>query len=160
MDIEIGIADYHAPADGQAIVALMDSYAQDPMGGGQTLPNKVRENLVTILAEIPHAFTVLAYVDGEAAGLVNCFQGFSTFKCRPLTNIHDVVVRDKYRGMGLSQKMLAKVEEVARGRGCCKLTLEVLEGNQVAQSAYRKFGFAGYELDPAMGKALFWEMPL
>ena len=41
-----------------------------------------------------------------------------------------------------------------------KLTLEVLEGNSVAQSAYRAFGFEGYELDPQMGKALFWQKKL
>jgi hypothetical protein len=40
------------------------------------------------------------------------------------------------------------------------VTLEVLEGNQIAKNAYIKFGFAGYELDPKMGKALFWEKPL
>ncbi len=37
--------------------------------------------------------------------------------------------------------MLQKVREIARQRGCCKITLEVLEGNDVAQAAYRKFGF-------------------
>ncbi len=37
--------------------------------------------------------------------------------------------------------MLRKVREIARQRGCCKITLEVLEGNDVAQAAYRKFGF-------------------
>jgi hypothetical protein len=31
---------------------------------------------------------------------------------------------------------------VARQRGCCKITLEVLEGNAVAQASYGKFGFA------------------
>ena len=56
--------------------------------------------------------------------------------------------------------MLGKVELLARDRGCCKLTLEVLEGNAVARSAYEKFGFTGYELDPAMGKAHFWEKKL
>ena len=54
-------------------------------------------------------------------------------------------------------KILAKVEEVARERKCCKLTLEVLEGNKIAQNAYRSFGFEGYELDPKIGKAMFWQ---
>jgi hypothetical protein len=43
-----------------------------------------------------------------------------------------VVVVNPFRGLGLSQKMLLKVEEIARQRGCCKITLEVLEGNAVA----------------------------
>jgi ribosomal protein S18 acetylase RimI-like enzyme len=62
--------------------------------------------------------------------------------------------------MGISQKMLAKVEEIARQRGCCKITLEVLEGNEAAKGAYRKLGFADYQLDPEMGRALFWQKAL
>lgn len=106
------------------------------------------------------ARSVLAYVDSEAVGLINCFEGFSTFACQPLLNIHDVVVSREFRGQGLSKLMFAKVEEIAREMGCCKLTLEVLAGNTVAQGAYRAVGFAGFELDPAMGQALFWEKKL
>jgi hypothetical protein len=40
------------------------------------------------------------------------------------------------------------------------MTLEVLEGNVAAQAAYQSCGFAGYELDPCMGKALFWKKKL
>jgi ribosomal protein S18 acetylase RimI-like enzyme len=97
------------------------------------------------------------YVDGEPAGLINCFEAFSTFKCKPLVNIHDVVVEKNFRGLGVSQLMLAKVEERAKEKGCCKVTLEVLESNKVAQNSYMKFGYDGYELDPKMGKALFWQ---
>ena len=52
--------------------------------------------------------------------------------------------------------MLRKVQDIARERGCCKITLEVLEGNEVAQSSYRKFGFSDGQLDPAYGRMLFW----
>ena len=38
--------------------------------------------------------------------------------------------------------------------------LEVLEGNRAAQAAYRSVGFRPYQLNPAMGRAQFWEMPL
>ena len=44
--------------------------------------------------------------------------------------------------------------------GCCKLTLEVLDGNAPAKAAYEKFGFASYELDPAVGGALCWQKKL
>jgi ribosomal protein S18 acetylase RimI-like enzyme len=46
---------------------------------------------------------------------------------------------------------------VARERGCCKLTLEALEGNTGAIALYRSVGFVAYELDPAMGRAGFLE---
>ena len=127
------------------------------MGGSQPLSESVRSNLANELSKLPHAFSIICYVNNKPAGLVNCFEAFSTFKCKPLINIHDVVVVSEFRGLGLSQKMLSKVEEIAKQKGCCKITLEVLEGNKVAQNSYLKFGFAGYELDPIMGKALFWQ---
>ncbi len=117
-------------------------------------------SLATELSRRPHAFSVLCYIDGRPAGLVNCFEGFSTFRCKPLVNIHDVVVIDEFRGRGVSRKMLQRVEAIARQRGCCKLTLEVLEGNEAARRAYRRYGFSGYQLDPAAGQALFWEKHL
>ena len=149
-------ADYTNPTHAQALREVLNHYATDPMGGGQALSLEVLEHLPEELAKRPHAFSVLAFVDGKAAGLVNCFEGFSTFAGKPLVNVHDVSVVNTYRGLGLSQNMLRKVEEIARQRGCCKITLEVLEGNPVAQGSYRKFGISEGQLDPAHGRMLFW----
>ena len=156
----VRLADYNSLRDGQAIIGLLDQYARDPMGGAQPLSNKVRDNLMSELQHIAGAFTVLCFIERRAIGLVNCFQGFSTFKCQPLINIHDVVVHHDFRGQGLSLRMLNHVQHEAKERGCCKLTLEVLAGNHIAQAAYKKFGFDAYELQPSMGKALFWEKVL
>lgn len=160
MNIEIFKANYSDPQQAQDLVFLLNCYAIDPMGGGEDLKESTKQNLAETLATLPHAFSVICYVDGKPAGLVNCFEGFSTFKCAPLVNIHDVVVVDEFRGLGLSQKMMTEVERIAKDKGCCKITLEVLQGNEVAKSSYLKFGFAGYELDPKMGQAMFWEKPL
>ncbi|MFN3581873.1 MAG: GNAT family N-acetyltransferase [Pseudomonas sp.] len=153
-------ADLTLPEHAQAVLQLLEHYARDPMGGGQGLSNHTRSNLINALLERPGCHIVLAFDDAEPAGLTNCFEGFSTFACRPLLNIHDVVVAAEHRGKGISRLMLEKVEEMAKRLNCCKLTLEVLEGNKVAQSAYLAIGFSGYELDPAMGRALFWEKKL
>lgn len=40
------------------------------------------------------------------------------------------------------------------------MTLEVLSNNHRAQQAYRRFGFAGYALDPEAREALFWQKKL
>jgi ribosomal protein S18 acetylase RimI-like enzyme len=153
-------ASYTNPVHAKALGFLLDQYARDPMGGGQPLPAGVLDQLAVELGKRAHAFSVLAFIAGEPVGLVNCFEGFSTFACRPLVNIHDVMVLEAFRGRGISQKMLAEVEKIARQRGCCKVTLEVLEGNLGAQAAYRKLGYAGYELDPSTGRAMFWQKAL
>ncbi len=160
MNITVINADYLNPQHAQDIVFLLNSYAKDPMGGGEPLSQFVKDNLVKELAKTAHALTVMCYVDGKPAGLVNCFEGFSTFQCKPLLNIHDVIVLSDYQRLSISQKMLEAVQNIAIDKGCSKLTLEVLEGNKVAQNSYSKFGFAGYELDPAMGKAMFWQKAL
>jgi GNAT superfamily N-acetyltransferase len=158
--IEIIEADLSMPAHGEAMVQLMDEYALDPMGGGKGLSDYVKANLSAELAKRKAAHVILAFADAEPAGLVVCLEGFSTFACKPLLNIHDVIVALPHRGKGLSKLLLQKAEEIAIDLGCCKLTLEVLEGNHVAQSAYKACGFSGYELNPQIGKALFWEKKL
>ncbi|MDF1644040.1 MAG: GNAT family N-acetyltransferase [Pseudomonadales bacterium] len=156
MEIEIKRADYTLPQHQTDIIFLLNSYALDQMGGGKPLSSFVQKNLVAELAARPYAFSILCYVDGKPAGLANCLEGFSSFACKPLINIHDLAVLNEYRSMGLSQRILKEIESIAVSKGCCKITLEVLEGNTTAKGAYRKFGFSGYQLDPKMGDAVFW----
>lgn len=156
----IVVADLKKPIHADAVVYLLNEYAKDEMGGGSELPEFVKKNLVPELQKRSQVFAILAFVQNEPAGLAICIEGFSSFACMPLLNVHDMVVVPKFRGRGLSQKLLAKAEELAKERKCCKITLEVLEGNKVAQSAYRNFGFEAYELDPKMGKAMFWQKKL
>lgn len=160
MKIELIVADYLDKDQSVDIGFLLNAYSQDEMGGSQPLSESVKQNLARELSKLPHAFSIIGYVNDKPAGLVNCFEAFSTFQCKPLINIHDIVVINEFRGLGLSQLMLAKVEEIAKSKGCCKITLEVLEGNNVAKNAYAKFGFESYELDPMVGKALFWQKTL
>ena len=160
MAVEVVHADYGDPFHAAAVVELLDAYARDPMGGNHPLSSAVREGLIPALAARSDALSVLAFVDDVPAGLVNVFEGFSTFKCAPLFNVHDVAVLPEFRGLGLARRMLALVEAIAVERGCCKLTLEVLEGNHPAKALYRSLGFAGYALDPELGQAQFWEKPL
>jgi len=148
-------ADYADPVHARALVELLDGYAQDPAGGGHALSDYTRQHLVARLAAMPQAFSVLAFDGDTPVGLVNCIEGFSTFACRPLVNVHDVAVRASHRGQRIAERMLALVEQLARERGACKLTLEVLSGNQPAQRLYARVGFAGYQLDPTMGDARF-----
>lgn len=156
-------ANYADPVHAQALVSLLDAYARDPMGGGEPLSAFAQANLVQALADRPQAFSVLAFVDAgpmtepRPVGLINCIEGFSTFACRPLVNVHDVAVLPGYRGQGIGERMLALVEQLACERGACKLTLEVLQGNEGAARLYQRVGFIHYQLDPGMGNAQFMQ---
>lgn len=148
-------ADYANPDHARAVVDMLDAYAQDPAGGGKPLSPFAREHLVAELAARPAAYSVLAFDGTQAVGLVNCIEGFSTFACRPLVNVHDVAVAASHRGRRVGGQMLALAEQIARERGACKLTLEVLSGNRSAHRLYARIGFASYQLDPALGDAQF-----
>jgi GNAT superfamily N-acetyltransferase len=140
------------------IVFLLNTYANDPMGGGEPLPEATRTNLVPEFVKRKawcHVF--IARKGSQPIGIANCFEGFSSFTAKPLINIHDIAVIPEFRGKGVGTKLLRAVEAFAASIDCCKITLEVLEGNIVAQNAYRAFGFRPYELDPKMGVAQFWE---
>lgn len=158
--IEIVEADLASREHADALVSLLNEYALDAMGKGSELSGHVKANLAKELHARKSAHVLLAYVDGAPAGLMVCLEGFSTFACQPLLNIHDVVVTDRHRGKGLAKLMFERAEAIARALGCCKMTLEVLEGNRAAQAVYKSLGFAGYELDPKRGKAMFWQKRL
>jgi ribosomal protein S18 acetylase RimI-like enzyme len=70
-----------------------------------------------------------------------CLLGFSTFRARPLINIHDIAVHPDFRGQGIGRALLDAVEQHAREHGCCKVTLEVRSDNEPAMAAYRRAGF-------------------
>ena len=160
MKVHIIQADYSDQTQAQQLRDLLDAYASDPMGGGQPLKTSAKMNLISELARRPYAFSIIAYLDNQPVGLANCFEGFSTFASQPLINIHDFMVVAEHRGKGISQQMLDKIEEIAREKNCCKITLEVLSKNHAARSAYSRFGFHAYQLDPATGTAEFWQKQL
>jgi GNAT superfamily N-acetyltransferase len=149
--------DYRNLAHRTALVMLLDAYARDPMGGGDPLTEDVKARLCDSLAARAGAASFIARLDGEPVGLINCFEGYSTFKAQPLMNVHDVAVLPGIRGQGIGQALLSAAETHARERGCCKLTLEVLTGNRPALRSYERFGFAPYALDPAAGQASFMQ---
>jgi len=155
--LQVRRVDYRNSSDAQALVLLLDAYARDPMGGGEGLAEDVKARLCDDLAARGDAASFIAWLDGHPVGLVNCIEGYSTFKARPLMNIHDIAVLPGHRGAGVGQALLAAAEAHARANGCCKLTLEVLTGNTPALRSYERFGFAPYQLDPAAGQASFMQ---
>ena len=157
---EIIQADLSQPKHAQAYLSLMSHYASDPMGGAEDLSDFAKQNLVTTLLKRTDVFIVLAFKDQQPAGLLTAIEGFSTFACKPLLNVHDAVVFADFRGQGVSALLFSKLEEIAQQRDCCKITLEVLEGNEIAKKAYTKQGFSSYQLDPEFGNALFWTKSL
>lgn len=151
MNISFEVCDYENPAHLRALAHLTKHYMADKMGGAEPLTKLQELRLVDGLANHSSALVVFAIDESKAVGLATCFVNFSTFKVKPYLYIHDIVVLDEYRGNGIGKALMQHLIEMSIERKYCKLTLEVRDDNDVAQSLYKSLGFD--DCDPKM---LFW----
>jgi ribosomal protein S18 acetylase RimI-like enzyme len=158
--IRIVRADLDDPRHARAIVEQLDDFARDPVGGESPLPPETRERLIPALREHGTSEILLAFRRDEVVGAAICFRGFSTFKAKPLINVHDLSVRKEERCRGVGLALLEAVEARARELGCCKLTLEVHEENVHARRLYDRFGFEELRVGEQARRTFFIEKPL
>lgn len=145
------------PEHADALLDLLNEYACDPMGNGEPLPADVLENLIPRLSHVDTFRGMLAEIDGKFVGLTVCYLGFSTFKAKPLINIHDLCVSPAARGQGVGTALLEAVDNLARQYGCACVTLEVRADNR-ARNLYLRHGFEPG--DPKTDAMSFWKKPL
>lgn len=139
--------------DRSALCSLINGFALSSAGGGEAMdPIRLKE-LPDQLAQCPTYIGLLAHLDDKPVGLLNAFWSVSTFKARPLINIHDITVTPVAQGRGIGALLITELERIGLAMDCCKLTLEVLEGNSGASALYERLGFEFYKLDPANGRA-------
>ena len=98
MNIELSMVDYLDQTQARQLSYLLDAYASDSMVDNAPLSEAVQNSIAQELSRLPHAFSIIAYVDG--------FESFSTFACKAVVNIHGLVVIEKYRSKGLGQRIL------------------------------------------------------
>ena len=156
----IQAADLHNPVDAGEYLTQLAAYASDPMGGAVQLPAHRLDRVIEDLRQMPHARLFLARNADTAIGFASCFSAYSTFRARPLWNIHDIAVLHQHRGRGVGKAMIEHIAETALREGCCKLTLEVREDNPVAEALYRKLGFTAAQVENAQIQYLFLEKAL
>lgn len=153
-------ADLDTARDRDALLSVLDSYARDPMGGGAALPAEVSVAVVPGLLAHPTSRAWLAWQGDAAVGMLVAFMGFSTFRARPLLNVHDLAVLPAFRGHRIGEQLLAAAEAHARESGFCKLTLEVQEQNTRARALYTRVGFGHFAPGVEQNTTLFLEKPL
>lgn len=157
--MQILLADLNRPTHQQAIISLLDMYSRNEFGSGKPLPSDTKNRLIDGLKQANGVcFLADSITPGKATefiGLALCLPSFSSFRARPILNIHDIAVAPTHRGKGVGRALLQAVEEEARRRGCCKVTLEVRQDNEIAKTAYLRAGFK-----PTFPETLFWAQEL
>lgn len=96
---------------------------------------------------------VLAERDGEVAGLLIWYvatgESYVFETLRRYGKVDALVVAARHRGQGIGNLLLAEAERLTRERGLSRMMLHVIEGNDGAAEAYRKFGFKPHSLNMA-----------
>jgi ribosomal protein S18 acetylase RimI-like enzyme len=159
-ELEVAAADLARREDAEAFLALLDAYARDPMGGGAPLPADVKLRLVPDLEGRVlrgDALVLIARRGARPVGLAVCLSSYSTFRARPVLNLHDLAVIPEERGSGVARKLLEAVGDAALARRCCKVTLEVREDNLRAREIYARAGFGDYAAGGQPVRTLFIE---
>ena len=149
------LADLANPDHQAAILDLLDMYSRDEFGHNQPLSDQARADLHPRPRQPRRlAPSFSPTTTARPVGLAICFVGFSSFRAKPLLNIHDIAVRPETRGKGIGRQLLQAVAEDAPALGCCKLTLEVrATDNLRAKALCRDESGASKPTDPG---TWFW----
>ena len=81
------------------------------------------------------AFVAVAEVDGDTAGYADMWLVAGE------AQLYNIVVAEKYRGIGIGGALLKYMASAAARAGCTTMNLEVRRSNSPAISMYRKGGF-------------------
>ena len=136
----------------QAFIELMNIYRNDPMGGVGTMSEELASKLIDDLKDNPTYIGFLVVADRKYAALANCFTNYSTFKAKPLLNIHDFIVSSEWRGKKVGEFLMNEMATYLKDKGYCRINLEVRHDNPRAMGLYKKMGYN--ECEPSM---YFWE---
>lgn len=139
-------------AHSKAVISLLNDYMLDEMGIGEAMPEELGPRIVNGLKVHRAYLGFLVQIENDFAALANCNLNFSTWKAKPLINIHDFIVSPHFRKKGVGLFLLKAIEDYARDNGYCRINLEVRHDNYKAQNLYKKAGFQ--ECDP---NNYFWE---
>ena len=82
----------------------------------------------------------VAEADGAFAGMCLHFPVFSTWLGRPGVYVQDLYVGERFRGLGVGERLLAHVALLSRRAGGTYLRLSVDENNHRAQAFYGRLG--------------------
>ena len=88
----------------------------------------------------PAAEVLLALENGEPVGFAVYFFNFSTWLGRPGLYLEDLFVRPAVRGKGYGRRLLERLAQIAKKRGCGRMEWAVLDWNDPAIQFYRKLG--------------------
>lgn len=127
------------PDDVPVLVALINALA-DYEKLAHEVTGRPDDLAAALFGDRPYAEAVLAWVDGQPAGLALFFHNFSTFLMKPGIYLEDLFVYPDYRGQGIGKALLVYLGKLALARGCGRFEWSVLDWNTPAIEFYQRMG--------------------
>ncbi len=72
--------------------------------------------------------------------------------------LYSLAVLPGYRHRGIGSKLVRVAEQALTGKGCMKINLQIMEGNEAVQAFYASLGYA-VEVRVSMGKRILENIP-
>jgi len=144
----------YAEADRAAVVDLIDqlNHHEFAISGDRETDRAAAElgatELTEALAGDRRTVALVAEIEGEIAGVMvwAAYEDhtYVLADLRPHGRIEDIVVASSFQRRGVGQTLLGAAERLTREAGMKRLRLTMLAGNELAEGAYRRFGFRDY----------------
>ncbi len=148
MDVTIRIG---VPGDAAAVAELAARTFQDTFGADNR-PDDMAAHLAEAYGPArqgqelgdPNVITLLLEADGQLAGYAQLRRGAvpTSVAGKAPIELWRFYIAHQWHGKGLAQRLMARVDEAAAGRGALTLWLGVWERNERAKAFYRKDGFS------------------
>ena len=88
--------------------------------------------------------TLVADLDGVVVGVIDMEYHQRLGDHRPQARVNDLVVTDRVRGRGVGTALLRRGEQLARKRGCFRMTLVTAAWREPTIAFYEREGFQDY----------------
>ena len=136
---------------------LLDAYCCTLNGGGVALSDEVRNRLFNVMPQYGNAIAFLSHHQNKPTGVVFGFYNLYVFSAQPYANVQFIFVLPEFQRRGIAKKLMLAFEARTRELGCCKVTLEVREGNEQAKALYSALEYRRGTFGPHNDALEFWE---
>jgi len=113
--------------------------------GYQVTPEGIRAVLIHHI-ENPDYYLLLAEEQNEVMGMVSFNIKYYLHREKPVLYIGSMVVKEKFRSLGIGRRLMEEVERTAGKRGCNSIQLNSNKRRIRAHQFYERLGFVEVSL--------------